>query len=57
MTQRVFILPESCRSEGMERLKSYFLPMILMRDKNLLHIINKIKIWEAFGRPFKYIHV
>jgi hypothetical protein len=41
----------------MERLMSYFLHMTLMRDNNLLHMINKIKIWEAFGRPFKYIHV
>jgi hypothetical protein len=34
----------ACRFEGVEGLKSHFLLKALMRDKNLLHFINKRQI-------------
>jgi len=44
VVQKVFIIPEPYRFDGVERPESHFLLIILMRDKNPLHIINEEKI-------------
>jgi len=43
MVQGVFIPPEPCHFQRKERLKSPLLLVTLMRDKYILHIINKIR--------------
>jgi hypothetical protein len=38
---KVFIIHEPCYFDGMKSLENYFLLIALMKDKNLLYIINK----------------
>jgi len=41
---KVFIIHEPYYFDGMESLESHFLLIALMKDKNLLYIINKGQI-------------
>ena len=50
MVKGVFIPLEPCHFQRKERLKSPLLPTILIRDKYILHIINKI---GNMGRSLK----
>ena len=44
MVQRVFIIPESCRFDGVQGMKSHFPLIAVMIDKHVLHIINEVKM-------------
>jgi hypothetical protein len=41
---KVFIIHEPCYFDGMESLENHFLLIALMKDKNLLYIIDKEQI-------------